>query len=278
MFQELHATSSSSCKKLVHHFLTLLQASRIMDSIWHARSREWVVLISALPHKCWIMVSCIKALLSSNTLHQHKNAVVVSKMTMATPPPAPNIPPRPRPTMPPRPRPTMPPRPRQTTTTNMLRPCHRKIAGWRKLRYPLRATRPNGLLIKLVNPKDNHRMDKYKVNFPWLKLTKEPLVEDSQPLDKMWWTSSNMPSLWEKTSLRTMLTALILATNSNPSSKNAALKSPWLKVPVKISLTFAWTSLSQLLTWLWTLPELMSRLPALEAEPEDSLLLLSVQS
>ena len=251
----LHATSSTSSKKLINHFLPLLQASRIMDSIWYSRIREWAVLISALAHKCWIMVSCMKALLSSSTLHQHKNAVVVSK---ATPPPR-------RP-------------PQTTTTTNTLRPCHKKIAGWRKLRYPFGKTKPNGLLDKLVNPKCKHRMDKYKATFPWLKLTKEPLVEDSQPLDKMWWTSSNMPSLWEKTSLRTILTALILATNSNPSSKNAALKSPWLKESVKISLTFAWTSLSQLLTWLWTLPELMSRLPALEAEPEDSLLLLSVQS
>lgn len=207
------------------------------------------------------------ALLSSITLHQHKNAVVVSK---ATPPP---LPPQ---TTTAKATPPLPPP--QTTTTNTLRPCHNKIAGWRKLRYPFGKTKPNGLLNKLVNPKGKHRMDKYKATFPWLKLTKEPLVEDSQPLDKMWWTSSNMPSLWEKTSLRTMLTALILATNSNPSSKNAALKSPWFKDPVKISLTFAWTSLSQLLTWLWTLPELMSRLPALEAEPEDSLLLLSVQS
>lgn len=248
----LHATSSTSSKKLINHFLPLLQASRIMDSIWYSRIREWAVLISALAHKCWIMVSCMKALLSSITLHQHKNAVVVSKAT-------------PRP-------------PQTTTTTNTLRPCHKTIAGWRKLRYPFGKTKPNGLLNKLVNPKDKHRMDKYKATFPWPKLTKEPLVEDSQPLDKMWWTSSNMPSLWEKTSLRTILTALILATNSNPSSKNAALKSPWLKDPVKIWLTFAWTSLSQLLTWLWTLPELMSRLPALEAEPEDSLVLLSVQS
>lgn len=195
------------------------------------------------------------ALLSSTILHQHKNAVVVSNKKMI-----------------------MPLRPRQTTTTNTLRPCHHLIAGWQKLWYPLVATRPHGLLNKLVNPKDNQWMDNNKAHFPWLKLTKEPLVEDSQPLDKMWWTSSNMPSLWEKTSLPTMLTAFHLATNSNPSSKNAALKSAWLKVPVKISLTFAWTSLSQLLTWLWTLPELMSKLLALEAEPEDSLLLLSVQS
>lgn len=264
----LHATSSTSSKKLINHFLPLLQASRIMDSIWYSRIREWAVLISALAHKCWIMVSCIKALLSSITLHQHKNAVVVSK---ATPPP--------RPPMTTTTKATPAPRlPQTTTTTNTLRPCHKKIAGWRKLRYPFGKTKLNGLLDKLVNPKGKHRMDRYKATFPWLKLTKEPLVEDSQPLDKMWWTSSNMLSLWEKTSLRTILTALILATNSNPSSKNAALKSPWLKELVKIWLTFAWTSLSQLLTWLWTLPELMSRLPALEAEPEDSLLLLSVQS
>ena len=264
----LHATSSTSSKKLINHFLPLLQASRIMDSIWYSRIREWAVLISALAHKCWIMVSCIKALLSSITLHQHKNAVVVSR---ATPPP--------RPPMTTTTKATPAPRlPQTTTTTNTLRPCHKKIAGWRKLRYPFGKTKLNGLLDKLVNPKGKHRMDRYKATFPWLKLTKEPLVEDSQPLDKMWWTSSNMLSLWEKTSLRTILTALILATNSNPSSKNAALKSPWLKDLVKIWLTFAWTSLSQLLTWLWTLPELMSRLPALEAEPEDSLLLLSVQS